>query len=490
MVRLLFLPALFLSQGMFLPAMAADANDSFSPCEIGSSDAGGVLSAECRTLTVAEDPDNLDGDKIELHIARLASRSRERREDPLTILAGGPGQSASATFPAIAQSFEKIRKHRDIYLIDQRGTGRSNRLDCPDSSATADPFVFDSNAVELLTKECLAALNGDAKFYTTSVAVLDLEKVRSELQIPRWNIYAISYGTRVALHYLRQYPAQVRTMILDAVVPPELSLGESIAIDAQRALDLLLQRCQSTASCAEQFPDLAQTTTKLLATLAESPKSIQFENFNTGKLTDMEFSLNHLTLTLRMLTYSSHGASLLPVLLNDAYKNDNYAPLARQSYLQAEKLSETLATGMHNSVICTEDQPFVTIDDELLDRLSHTFLGSTPLEALASSCRHWPAGVIDDNFKEPVKADHPVLILSGETDPVTPPAYGDSVAQHLPNSLHIINPGQGHMQAHIGCTPTIMLNFIERGSVDNLDYGCLTRQKPAPFFVDPNGPRP
>lgn len=193
---------------------------------------------------------------------------------------------------------------------------------------------------------------------------------------------------------------------------------------------------------------------------------------------------------MRMLSYSSHGTSLLPVLLYDAWNNNNFAPLARQSYLQAQKIGNSLATGMHNAVVCTEDEPFTVLDDTLRSELEKTYLGSNAVDALTSSCKQWPAGVIDDDFKQPVVSDKPVLILSGEADPITPPAYGDSAATHLSNSLHIVNPGQGHMQAFIGCMPTILSNFVERGNTDDVDFGCLERQTPEPFFVDANGPLP
>ncbi len=472
-------------------SMSVSADSAFSACEIGDSV---KIDAECRTLVVAEDPttsnEHSAAASIELFIARLPAYSRAPRQDPLTIIAGGPGQSASATYPSVGPAFEKIREHRDIILIDQRGTGQSNQLNCPSESAPDNPFEFDPDRLAAHTKACLDSLSSDPRFYTTSVAVIDLEAVRRELGIERWNIYGISYGTRVALHYLKQHPEAVRSVILDAVVPPHVSLGTNLALDAQRALDLLLIRCSANPSCNKQFPDLAQTTQKLLSSLKEKPKDIIFENFNTGELEELAFSYHHLTLTMRMLSYTEHGIALLPVLINDAYKRGNFAPLARQSYLQAKNLETTLATGMHNAVICTEDQPFANVNESLRERLQATFLGTTPLDALDVSCAHWPQGVLEENFHEPVYSDKPVLILSGEADPITPPQYGDELASTLSNALHIVNSGQGHMQAHLGCIPTLMQQFIEFTNPQSLDLTCLERLQPHPFFIDANGPTP
>jgi len=470
---------------------AVSAISAFSSCEIGETT---KIEAQCLTVRVAEDPAEANGQNaakiIDLFVARLPAYSRKPRKDPLTLIAGGPGQSATETYPSIAPAFEKIREHRDIVLIDQRGTGQSNKLSCPQSHDDNNPFEFDPDLLAARTKECLASLSGDPRFYTTSVAITDLEAVRRKLNIEQWNIYGISYGTRVALHYLKQYPKPTRSLILDAVVPPQVSIGANLALDAQRALELMLKRCDASSSCHEQFPDLHSTTENLLASLKISPRNIVFENFNSGELEELQFTYHHMTLTLRMLSYTEHGIALLPFLINDAYKRDNFAPLARQSYLQAKKLEKTLATGMHNAVICTEDQPFADPDKSLRKRLRKTFLGTTPLEALDISCADWPKGVLDKNFHAPVESDRPVLILSGEADPITPPQYGKEVASRLSNSLHIVNAGQGHMQAHLGCIPTLMQQFIEYIDPATLNLDCLERLKPYPFFVNANGPNP
>jgi pimeloyl-ACP methyl ester carboxylesterase len=145
---------------------------------------------------------------------------------------------------------------------------------------------------------------------------------------------------------------------------------------------------------------------------------------------------------------------------------------------------------MHHAVVCTEDAPYIDADAETLSAMAATYLGLDPLIALRATCADWPVGTIHEDFKQPVESDVPVLLLSGEADPITPPLYGDQVAAYLQNALHIVNPGQAHIQAWLGCTPTIMARFIDRGRVEDIDYGCLDRVQPPPFFIDPNGPLP
>jgi hypothetical protein len=144
---------------------------------------------------------------------------------------------------------------------------------------------------------------------------------------------------------------------------------------------------------------------------------------------------------------------------------------------------------MHHAIICTEDAPFFT--DELA-RFENTvsYMGSNVLSAVAATCDQWPAGVMDDDFKEPLVSGIPALILSGAADPITPPAYGDLLAETLTRSRHIVNEAQGHMQAPFGCMPILMAQFIDTPDPDQLDVECLERLRPTPFFVDANGPLP
>ncbi|MBX2824176.1 MAG: alpha/beta hydrolase [Gammaproteobacteria bacterium] len=463
---------------------------SFVACEITAANATVALAAECTTVSLPENPDTPNGRRIELKVARLPALGNQPAADPLTFLAGGPGQAASEAFVTAQSAFTKIRQHRDIYLVDQRGTGGSNALHCEKSAEQNDATDFDPEAIEKSSRDCLDALPTDPRWYTTSVAVQDLELVRRTLGLKLWNIYGVSYGTRVALHYLRRHPEHVRAVILDAVVPPTVSLGANLALDAERAFSLMLDRCRTDTDCQQRFPELGERTRELLAELREQPRKITFENLKSGQLESINFTADHLALTLRMMSYISHGTALLPTMLHDAYANDNLAPLARQASLQSSQLNTSIAHGMHHAVTCTEDIPYIELTPALERAIEATYLGLDSIRALQTSCAPWPTGVLDEDFKEPVQSDRPVLILSGEADPITPPAFGEVVAATLPNSLHIVNPGQAHVQAWLGCTPSIMARFIDRANVDDIDFGCLERLEAPPFFIDSNGPTP
>src|SRR5918993_581059 len=216
-------------------AAFADEPLRLSDCRLESAVAGGSVAARCGKYRVREnrdDPQKEMGKELQLHVAVIPALRLKPAADPLFILSGGPGQAASDFYLSVGPAFARIRRDRDLVIVDQRGTGRSNRLDCalPDDS---EFVVLDPQKLQAAVRECLAALPGDPRYYTTSIAVRDLDDIRAALGYSTLNIYGISYGTRVAQHYMRRYPDRVRSAVLDGVVPAEVALGPDVAIEAQ-----------------------------------------------------------------------------------------------------------------------------------------------------------------------------------------------------------------------------------------------------------------
>lgn len=472
---------------------------SFKPCRIGV--APMTLPAECATLEVsfthglvpADKPAAASSEKqlpqtLTLSLARLSARTKTAASDPVTIIAGGPGQGAQASWPQLAAAFYPILANRDVYLIDQRGTGNSAAMKCPTAPAGSG-FSNDLNEVELTAQACHDSQSLRTEWFTTSVAVRDLDAVRQALGVDQWNLYGVSYGTRVALHYLRRYPQHTSSVILDAVVPPQKPIGPELPLHSQQSLDALFARCEADKGCADAFPNLAKNTNQLFESLKTTAREVEYENLSRGALESITFTDQHLAMSVRLLSYSSYGTAILPSMLHDAAVNDNLAPFARQVAIQESQLGGSLATGMHAAVICTEDAPFIkTLPNR--SELQKTFLGDFIVDAMVASCKPWPQGVIDDDFNDPVKADVPVLALSGSVDPITPPAYAELAISELTNARHIINPQQAHTQAPLGCTPTLMSQFVETKEPATLNIDCLNRLSPPALFVDANGPLP
>lgn len=473
-----------------LPALAATPATTaivLTPCTLTA--AYGLVSqeAECGYLAVAENPADPAGKQIRLHIAIVRARTAEAAPDPVFFIAGGPGQSATDGFLALRGAFAPVLAERDIVLLDQRGTGQSNPLTCPPPPENT-PLWPDTATQLALLKQCLAELPGDPRYYTTSSAVDDLDRVRAALGYEQINLYGISYGTRVAQQYLREYESHVRSVVLDGVVPAAEVLGASMALDAQRALDLMLARCAANTDCAAAFPDLRAEYLAVLQRL-QQPVPVSLRDPVSGALLDIRFGHDQLAQALRLLSYSTETVALLPLLLHSAAQGD-LAPLAAQAVLTGQELEGALAIGMHNAIVCTEDVPFYQLTAAQRAALADTYMGSLQVDLLQTLCGFWPHGVLAEDFKQPVVSDKPVLLLSGEVDPVTPPANAEQVATTLSNSRQLVAPGQGHGIANRGCVPRVLADFYTTATPDNLETDCVAELAPAPFFVRFTGPNP
>ena len=457
----------------------------FEPCVLTAIGDRSEVPVKCATLEVPLDHDNPDGQRIKLFVARNAALAGTPEPDPFTIIAGGPGQASTIFYAQMASAFSRVRRTRDIIVVDQRGTGSSTPLRC--ENIERDEVYLDAETFVRLGEECVDGLTHDPAFFTTSAAVRDLELLREALGYPSLNVYGISYGTRVAQHYLKRYPERVRTVVLDGVVPPGLALGPGVAIDGQRALDNLLARCAAAPACAEQYPDLADRLADLLARLKASPPTIEVSHPRTGHATTLTITDYLVAGMVRLLTYSPQTAAVIPILVRAASEGD-YGPLASQVLMVSEDVHGAISFGMHFAVVCTEDVPFWG----RLDRaaLEETFLGPVQIDALGQICESWPGGYIDDDFASPIETDVPVILLSGENDPVTPPAYAEMSAQGLTNYRHVTLRHQAHGQLTTGCVPQRLGAFVDLADPAVFDDPCLEAVDGFPIFTSPMGPPP
>ena len=455
-------------------------------CQLSAPGISNRLPAHCGRLAVPENPQDPSGRQIELNLAVVPAVSRSPAPDPLFFLTGGPGQAATESYLLLSFAFDRINQKRDIVLVDQRGTGKSNPLDCP----VTEEIVLEPDAeLAPFLQNCLDQLDADPRFYTTSIAMQDLDLVRQALGYQQINLYGLSYGTRAALTYIQMFPERVRAAILDGVVPQDELLGPDVAIDAQRALDLILNRCRIEADCRAAFPDLEAQFEALLKDLETQAVTVELLDPVSGELVEQTFEREQFATAVRLLSYAQETVSLLPLLFDTAHERNDYQPLAAQYRIVAGQLNDSISNGMGYSVLCAEDFPFID-PQEAESRAQGTYYGNQEVDALQEICSLWPRGDIPPDFHEPVKVDLPVLLLSGEADPVTPPENAERAAQTLSNSLSLVAPGQGHNVIYRGCLPNLAFDFIETGSLEGLDAACVQSIAAAPFFVNFNGPQP
>jgi len=473
----------------FLSANTALAQSiELEDCRIRAGSGASSMKARCGTLTRPLDPTGSIAGEIALRVAVVPALNLTPEPDPFVPIAGGPGQGSVQFYTTYAAAFEPVRRNRDILLVDQRGTGESSRMDCPIDDDIIEGHYSTEVTVRFI-QECLEQLPHDPRYFTTSVAVTDLEAVREALGYPALNLYGVSYGTRVAQHFARRYASSTRTVILDGVVPPQIALGPDIATESQKAINRILARCAADTACNERFPDIADTFARVVAELREASVTIDVPHPSTGRLEETEFGVGEFAGAVRLLAYHPNSIALLPLMISEA-GNGNYVPLGSQFRMTMIAMNDALALGMHNAVMCAEDMPF--LDAATIDReaISATYMGAFQLDTLEAICSVWPDGPVDPEFKVPLATDLPVLLLSGDADPITPPHYADLASVDLGNAVHLTGKDQGHGQIAVGCTRRLVAKFVETADPASIDADCLERSFVMPFFLDFSGPLP
>ncbi|MCF6318581.1 MAG: alpha/beta hydrolase [Proteobacteria bacterium] len=450
----------------------------FKECRIGS-DKGGKVKAECGTLSVAENRSN-PSRMIDLNIAIIRSKSTKKLNDPVIMLAGGPGQSAVDTGPGIVHAFKQVLKKRDVVLVDQRGTGGSNILKCDFDEEIQQAILADPSLAPPEFKKCVQNLDADTRYYTTIESIKDLEEVRKALKIDKWNLLGVSYGSRKALTYMKLFPDSIRSVILDGIVPQQEALLQSHEKNIVNALRLQFAQCENQPACQEAFGDVEQQMWKLLNDINNSQPTIRLQNFTTGEYEEVTLTKEIISIAIRMFAYSPSSISLLPLMIAKA---NHGQPEVITS--QADMISNTLDQSMSHvffPIICAEDLPFIA----QLPVNENNLLGDM-IADLVAVCAVWPHGTVDASFKDPVVSDLPVLLLSGELDPVTPPSFAELAMQTLSNSQHLIAKGQGHNVFPAGCMPDIITDFIQDPEQE-LDIECMKDFDYTPFFINMMGP--
>ena len=463
---------------------ATSAIDKLSPCKGDDT----PVDAYCGTLKVYENRDTRQGRQIDLNIVVLPALSADPKPDPFFFLAGGPGQGAAKMAKPLRDAFRQILTDRDIVLVDQRGTGKSNPLDCIDRDDSLKAFSESEETSIAKLKTCMAGFDADLRLYTTQIAMDDLDEVRAHLGYDKINIYGGSYGTRAGLVYMRQHGDRVRTAVLDGVAPTNMRLPLFFPRDVQRAFDRLMADCAADAACSATYPNLADRARTLIARLEKNPPLVSIVHPRTGERGELRMTARIVTNVFTAALYQPLAASLIPALIERAEHDDFQGVLALAGMNDAGG-DPNMSVGMQLSVICAEDAPRIT-DAEADKQAEGTIFGPHVMRMQREGCRFWPRGTVDASFYEPVQSSIPTLIMSGQIDPVTPPVWGEEIARTLPNSKHIVMPGAGHTAGGTGCGRRLIKAFIDAGTHAALDTSCVDKITRPPYFVTPAGPDP
>ncbi len=477
-----FALALLASTAAPAAEQGAAAKAILAPCEVP----GLSGEARCGTYEVFEDREKRQGRKIPLKIVVLPATGADRAPDPLVYFAGGPGESAVDLAAFFAQGFRALHRRRDVVLVDVRGTGGSASLTCDElaSPKGVQGFLDDFMPVDAV-RRCRQRLekNRDLTRYTSAEATDDVAEVLLALGYPRANLIGGSYGTRAVQVFLRRHPEQVRTIVLEGVVPTDQRMPLFAARDAQQALDGLFTECASDADCHRAFPNLEADFAAVLKRVSASPVTVEITHPQTGAPQTVRLSRAGFAQTVRYMLYVPSTAVAIPAYVHAAAAGD-FEPFAETAFNFASDLSQ-MSDGFYLSVVCPEDVGFVD-PAEVPAAVAGTFLGDFRARQQLAACAEWPARKLPPSVLEPVRSEVPALLVSGERDPATPAANGERVVRHLPNGLHLVVPDGSHSSdgmVGIDCVWDLVTAFIEAGNSRGLDTSCVARITRAPFLL-------
>lgn len=478
-----FLPFIILSTlcvGIITPLSANEDLLILENCHLD-----GIRSqVKCGAINVPEDYTKPEGKSISINFAILPAIDHTQNNIPLLFLAGGPGQAAVELGAHLNSSFNEIKKTRDIILIDQRGTGLSQPLQCEDSHSDRLYSLIPEEYPEQETLNCINQLKKSHRLsqYNSENAIRDFDAVRQALGYNKVHLYGGSYGTRAALVYMRLFPQSLESVVLDSVAPIEVPIGLFGASSA-RSFNLLLEHCAKQLSCNNAFPNLKAEFDIVMKRLADKVVTLTIHHPRLGSPTEFKLSQGKFINILFKQLYGMETRSLLPLVIHQAFL-ENYQPLV--GLISAADEAMNMYVGLTFNIVCNEDMPRIT-KDMLIEDSNNEFGGNISNLAFKEVCALWPTYQVEESFYHPVTANIPTLILSGNLDPVTPPSNGKKSDLSLPNSNHIIAENSAHIVTSNACCIAMVNDFLNHLDPKKVDNTCLVDVSAESFMTSLNG---
>jgi pimeloyl-ACP methyl ester carboxylesterase len=441
---------------------------------------------ECGYLVVPEDRSQPQGRTIRLAVAILKSRSDDPAPDPVAYLEGGPGSSAFRRVGWLLGT--PFLDSRDIIVLEQRGTRYSEPwLDCPEvGKALADSFSVALSDEEEIAREVEAAVQCrdhliaegvNLAAYTSVASAADFEDLRHVLGYEEWNLYGISYGTRLALTVMRDHPASIRSVILDSTYPPPADFYVEFVPRAVSSLDLLFAECAADPQCRVAYPDLRAAFYDLVERMNAEPIPLPIHGPpHTLRLTGADFALGAVA-----ALDGTETIAFLPFLINQVQQGNPEVliPLADQGLGPRVR-----SMGMFYSVECHDEAAFNPPELVEASINAHPQLGNfVAYRSDLAVCAVWETAKSDPIEDEPVHSDIPTLVLAGEYDPTTPPYWGQMAAETLSRSFFYEFRGVGHATTRHHCPAGMAAAFLDDPSVPP-DASCMAAMRGPDFITD------
>lgn len=433
---------------------------------------------DCGYLNVPENRSDPSSQTIHLAFAVLHAPAEEVQPDPVIYLAGGPGGNAVGELESWLNT--SYLEDRDFILLDQRGTGYSlPSLNCPENEEGEEDG----------TQACHDRLISEGinlQAYNSAENAADVADLRVALGYDEWNLYGISYGTRLALTIMRDFPEGIRSVVIDSVYPPEINSWEEYGENTADVFTRLFEACVASETCNEAYSDLGETFATVVEQLNAEPAEYTATDAETGEETDKTMSGDEFIDRIFQVMYSTSSIPAIPSVISEV-ANENYAALdeleagdgseegfrLRQS--QDEDVSDS--EGMNLSVDCQEEVAFMdettSVDNVPAEPASLYQNSVNNIQSTFGDCQIWNLERADQRESEPVESDIPTLVAAGEFDPITPAKWAESAASYLPNSTFFVFPGGGHGVLDMNdCSVSILQAFLD-DPTQELDGSCI-----------------
>jgi pimeloyl-ACP methyl ester carboxylesterase len=426
-------------------------------------------------LDVSENPDRPQGRRLSIGVAVVPAASMQALPDPIVVLMGGPGEDAISAAALFAHRFSSLLQHRDLLLVDQRGTGRSGALRC-ELYSVEDPApnlrdLFPSEAAARCARQL--SKRADLTQYSYTHFASDLEHIRRALAYGPMNLFAGSYGTRAAQVYVRSYPASVRTVYFGSVVPIDVPTPLTFAKTTDHAIETLFDACSAAPSCRDAFPKLRGEFDAIVAQLdkgvrVQVPARTGEAPLHRGRVIEW----------FRSRLYRPASATRLPLMIHRAYLGD-WRPIVEGILDNAAELNAELSVGLLFAITCSEDVAAIR-EEDIARETAKTALGDYRVRQQQTACSHWPKTSLPRSYRAPVHSSVPALFVSGDMDGASPLWFTERVAPGFSHRLEVVLAGKGHTEWS-DCLAELYGRFVRSGATDGLESSSCEPAVRPPF---------
>lgn len=386
------------------------------------------------------------------HLTLAVLNAAAASDHPVLVIHGGPGGRVVAERHHWLVPPSPILAHHDMLLVDQRGSGSSQpSLDCPE----VDNLVGSLNDAYRTCRARLVANGVDLDNYQVKDIVADLTALRRSIGIDRWNLYAISFGTLVAIELLRTDSNAIVATVLDSPMPPHFAAYDELPQGASSAIDKALAGCTEVEQCPTNQAGELDT---LLQQLNKTPATVTVRPGSTRTIDDVAFS----SLLLNALAHPDGPSALRQAvgMATEGRMAEAVAVLEGLS-INGRTIGDSISEGAQLSSECADVLPHNKVNDPLETRPLLQAIAGLEV-AVRELCSIWdvPAATAESGLDLPTGSD--VLVLSGHLDPVTPTAWARKVVADLDGAILLESESWGHAPSFTDpCAANLVSRFFD-----------------------------